>query len=639
MTTKTPAELDATLRQREIEIALLRETSDAVTSQLDLEKLFQLVAERARQLIKAETLVIPILDRECEQYTYRAGCGKHAEEILGESFPLDFGVCGWVWRHKRAWWRGILTELKPEERNRWEHQVGTLILVPLIGKDHFLGGLAGMNKIDGGEFGRRDLELLTMFASQVAVALENAFAFDDLRLARAQAELYQSALEGLNEELVNANKMLKKLALYDSLTGLPNRKLTRDRLRQTLQEARREGVAVAALIADLDHFKEINDTLGHDIGDSLLAQVARRFQTRLDPNDTLGRLGGDEFCVVLMNADRPRAEAVANGLLECLDEAITVEDYSLSVSASIGIALYPEHGEDVRTMLKRADVAMYVAKRNASGYFTYSAHEDQHSPARLSLLSELKKAVRDHAFEIHYQPTLDLKTGDFVGVEALARWPHAEKGMLPPDVFIPMLERTGLIRPFTFWVLRSAGAQCAVWGKAGLEIELSVNLCMHNLRDPMFPEQVAGVMQRYALKPGTLVGELTESVIMSESREVRKTINLLRLQGLRFSIDDFGTGYSSLSRLKDLPVSELKIDRSFITNMEQDTSNVAIVGSTIELAHSLGLIVTAEGVESRGTLEMLYQLGCDRAQGYYLCRPQPAGKLDLNRLPLECRSH
>ena len=334
-------ELEHELYQREFEIQLLKETAAAVSSHLHLDQLFQLVTERARDLIKADTVLLSIVDRDCSEYTYVAGCGKNADEIVGESLPLEYGICGWVWRHNQPWWIGILDELEAEERTRWEQEAGTVIMVPLSGKKHFLGGISGINKIGADKFSKRDLDLLTLFASQVAIALEVAMNLEELGVAHREAERYQRELQVLNKELQITNKELENLALYDHLTRLPNRKLVQDRLLQQVHTARREKLPFSVVMVDLDRFKEVNDTLGHHVGDELLKQVGMRFKHTLRHMDTIGRLGGDEFAVVLPNTDVKTACLVADKLLKTLDIPFELESATCSVDASMGIAVFP----------------------------------------------------------------------------------------------------------------------------------------------------------------------------------------------------------------------------------------------------------------------------------------------------------
>ncbi len=636
-------ELEQALSDREHELELLKETANAVGGQLDLDTVLQLIADRARRLIQAETLLIPILDENCREYTYRAGAGKNAEEIIGESLPLNYGVCGWVWRHRRPWWRGMLDELTEVERNRWEREAGTLIMVPLMGKGHFLGGIAGINKIGAEEFSRQDLNLLTLFASQVSIAIENAMAYAELAKAKSEAEAYQSDLSQLNSELTTINKELERIALYDQLTGLPNRLLIQDRLQQALFAAQRGNYQVAVMMVDLDSFKEVNDTLGHDAGDQLLKQVSERFSAELRHTDTVGRLGGDEFALIIPGASTEIAAQIAGNLLKSLDTEFEIENMRFSVGASIGVAFYPEDGADVATVLKHADMAMYIAKRNHDGFTLYNAEEDSFQPGRLTMATDLRQAMVNREFDMHYQPKIDLRTGALYGVEALARWPHSERGFVRPAEFVPILEHTGMIRAFSLWAIERGLHQCAVWQGMGLDLTVAVNLSMQNLLDPRFPDQLINLIERAKLpKPG-LVLEITESVFLSEHSKVRGVLSLLQKQGVSFSIDDFGTGHSSLSRLKKLPVSELKIDQSFVKDMEQDRDDAIIVRSTIDLAHNLGLQVIAEGVTNESTLRLLTDMGCDMAQGFYISRPLPVDEFHffientrwkVNKLPL-----
>lgn len=380
--------LESQLRDREFEIAMLRETAEAISGELDLQKIFQIVADHARKLLLAETVLIPVLDEKLAQYTYRAGCGKNADEIVGQSLPLDTGVCGWVWRHKRPWWHGVLKELDEEERNRWEKEAGTIILVPLIGKRHFLGGIAGINKIGSKDFTQRDLDLLTLFAHQVSYTIENAELFDQLNKSKSQSDEYQRELQALNTELerrvaqrttalADAVKELEHLAMHDMLTDLPNRSLVEDRLQQGIHIAKREKKVISLMMIDLNRFKEINDKHGHDVGDSLLKQVALRLRRILRQSDTAGRLGGDEFAIVLPSTDAAGAMIVAEKLLKVVEPSFKVGDNTLSCACSVGIAMYPQHGEDVASLCRSADVAMYAAKRGGKGYAVYRPGDEK----------------------------------------------------------------------------------------------------------------------------------------------------------------------------------------------------------------------------------------------------------------------
>lgn len=630
------SDLEQELRLREFEIELLKETANAVSSQLHLDSVLQLIAERARTLVQAETLLIPILNEDCSAYTYKAGCGKNADEIVGTTLPRDYGICGWVWENRRAWWRGTQNELDKEEQTRWEHEAGAVILVPLLGKNHFLGGIAGLRKLDGGEFTQRDLDLLTMFATQVGIAVENALTYKALATAKAAAESYQAQLEQLNSELARTNIELEHLALYDNLTGLPNRSLLQDRIQQALYTATRDGHQLGILVLDLDQFKDVNDTLGHEIGDQLLKAVGERYNAVLRKTDTVGRLGGDEFAVIIPNTDTDAAVRMAEQLLAVLEQPFRLDNNTLSIDASLGIALYPEHGLDVAALLKHADVAMYMAKRNKSGYALYDTAEDPHSPIRLGMLGDLRQALGRSELLLYYQPKIDLRTGRIIGVEALARWEHREHGMIMPDHFIPLMEQTGLIRGFTQTALNMALQQCAAWRQDGHEIIMAINLSAHNMRDPLLASHIAALLKKWSLTSDSVILEITESAVMGESTVTHETIEAIDRSGVRFSIDDFGTVYSSLSRLKRLPVRELKIDRIFIKDMLHDCDDAVIVHSTIDLAHNLGLSVTAEGVEDAATAQRLRELGCDYAQGYHFSRPLPADRVTALLKTAEC---
>ncbi|MDH5191290.1 MAG: EAL domain-containing protein [Gammaproteobacteria bacterium] len=621
------ASLEAELHHREREIAILKKISDAVTHNVGLDKIFQMVAEHARDLINAETLLIPVLDENKESYTYRAGCGKNANEIIGESLPLEFGVCGWVWANKKPWWSGVIETLSAEEKIRWKEEAGTVILVPMVGQNSFLGGIAGIKKEDGTEFNERDLNLLSLFAQQISNAIENVTSYEQLTQAKEEAIKYQVELQKLNSQLIDTNKELEHLALYDTLTALPNRTLIQDRIQQGLLNAQRDKEALSVLIIDLDSFKEVNDTLGHDTGDELLKQVGNRFQHSLRHVDTVGRLGGDEFAVIVSNADTDEAVLVANNLLKVLDEPFIVNESNFHISASVGIASYPEHGEDVSTLIKRADVAMYVAKRARCGYFVYDLNEDPNSLGRLTLMGELRKAIDEDSMELYYQPKLDLESGKIVGVEALARWTIPEKGMIPPDFFVPVMEQTGLIKPFTKWALNKAIGQCVAWQKENIDITMSVNLSVYNLRDPEFLHVTSELLKKWKPKPGSIILEITESAIMTDDDFTRNVLSNLSKEGVHFSIDDFGTGYSSLVHLKQLQPSEIKIDKSFVMDMNTNKDDAVIVRSTIDLGHNLGLKVVAEGVETQEVMDSLKELGCEMIQGYHISRPLPVNEI------------
>jgi diguanylate cyclase (GGDEF)-like protein len=416
---------------------------------------------------------------------------------------------------------------------------------------------------------------------------------------------------------------LEHHALHDSLTELPNRDLFQDRLRQALARSARDRSRVAVMLLDLDRFKEINDTLGHQSGDDLLRELAARLDRVVRGTDTVARLGGDEFGVVLpLDAGADVVETV-DRLRETLERPVSLQGLSVSVGASIGVALAPDHGSDVETLVKYADVAMYVAKERHSRYEIYNESRDWKDASSLSLAGELRTAIDEGGFQLLYQPKADLGSGRPAGVEALVRWQHASRGVLLPAEFIPLAEQTGLIKTLTTRVLDQAVGQCAAWRKAGLDVRVAVNLDMRNLLDLEFPAQVEGVLRRWAVPADSLALEITESTMMADPVRVAEVAMRLSRMGVTISIDDFGSGYTSLRHLKELPVDELKIDKSFVTSVAENRDDATIVRTMIDLARNLGLRVVAEGVETEHTWQLLRSLDCDLAQGFFISRPLP----------------
>ncbi|MCW9014324.1 MAG: EAL domain-containing protein [Gammaproteobacteria bacterium] len=620
-------DLRKSLRNREAEIELLQETFEQVGSELELEKVFQIVAERAHQLVQAETILIPILDDDCETYTYRGGSGKNASEIVGESLPINFGVCGWVWRHKKAWWRGILDELNEEERNLWEQEAGTVILVPLQGKKHFLGGIAGINKIGGGEFDRRDMVLLSLFASIVAIAIENAMAVQRIEYANQTNEKNQHRLERLNRQLMESSRELEQLSLYDPVTSLPNRSLFHDRLNQNISVAQKNNQHIGVLLVDLNNFKGINETLGHEQGDQLLKEFAQRLLSILNPDETISRLGGDEFGLILPKSDAKKTLARGRKLLQLLDDYFVIDHAEITIGACIGACIYPDHGDDIANLLRRADNAMHNAKRQKRDIFLYDPEEDHSSMRQLTMATDLRKAFDENQFELFYQPKINMADDSLIGVEALGRWKHPLRGYIPPAIFIPNLEQLGMIDRFTYKAIELALDQISQWEQQGYNIKVAINLSTQTLMNPEFILHLKDIIKNPATGE-KLLFEITENLFLSEYDRLSETLAFIRDLGIHLSIDDFGTGYSSLSRLKKLPVSELKIDQSFVTDMIDDADDKVIVKSTIELAHNLGLNVVAEGIETEDVYKKLKLMGCDIAQGYFISKPIPSNEFD-----------
>jgi diguanylate cyclase (GGDEF)-like protein len=422
----------------------------------------------------------------------------------------------------------------------------------------------------------------------------------DVRRARAKAE-----------------ERIRHLAYYDSLTELPNRTLFQNRLEMAVANAQRTGNPLSVLIMDLDGFKEINDTMGHMMGDAVLREIGKRLQGGLRDSDTVARLGGDEFAVLLSGVGQTGAELAARKLLAAVQEPLTIEGLNLDVHGSVGIAIAPAHGTEAQLLVQRADVAMYVAKGDRSGFAVYAQELDRHSPERLALMGDFRHAIARDELRVHYQPKLNLKTREVFSVEALVRWQHPQLGLILPNRFIPMAEQTGAIRPLTLWMLERALQQGLDWHAKGHDLIVAVNLSPRNLQDGELPERVRALLELLSAPASMLELEIIESVIMSDPLRALQVLTRLSKMGLRLAVDDFGTGYSSFSYLRRLPVHEIKIDKSFIADMVEDHDEV-IVQSTIELAHNLGLTCVAEGVPDQQTLERLAELGCDTAQGDFI---------------------
>jgi diguanylate cyclase (GGDEF)-like protein len=410
---------------------------------------------------------------------------------------------------------------------------------------------------------------------------------------------------------------------YDLLTDLPNRTLFHDRVEQAINNAKRNQEIMALLVMDMDDFKEVNNTLGHFSGDILLKQLASRLRASVWEIDTVARLGADEFAVLLPEIkQKDDAIHVARKLCQAMEREFIIGDINLNMLMSIGIVFFPEHGDDVDSLLQKAEVALYLAKQTKGfSIEVYSPERDQHSTRRLTLLGELRQAIEHGDLILHYQPKIDISSRRIVAVESLVRWQHPQYGMLPPDEFISLAERTGLIRPLTYWVIGEALKQCAEWQTHGFSIDVAVNVPVSVLLDSTFSERLETLLKQHHLTAGRLVVEITESSLMEDQEYALQLLSHLSRIGVRISIDDFGTGYSSLAYLRRLPVSEIKIDQSFVMGMLENENDAVIVRATIGLAHNLGMTVIAEGVAEAAILKKLTIWGCNLAQGHYISPP------------------
>jgi diguanylate cyclase (GGDEF)-like protein len=454
---------------------------------------------------------------------------------------------------------------------------------------------------------RREQQVLLTLAHAVSSTVQNARLYSEMR-SHAEAKAYEAS--------------------HDALTGLGNRSLLQEQAGRTMAADVERGTQCALLIVDLDHFKEINDTLGHGAGDLLLSQVGQRIAAAVPQADAVCRLGGDEFAVLLGGFARAEdADALAAELLRVLAEPAVFDGLRLSVEGSVGVACAPQDATTFDELLKRADVALYQAKDTRGAFAHYSAERDESSLHRLALAAELRAALAEDQLVVHFQPKYELRTRTLIGAEALVRWQHPERGLLPPSEFISAVEHSGLIRAFTLTVLEKAIAEAAAWSRGGRPMSVAVNLSARNLLDRELPADVARVLQRHGLAAERLVLEITETTMMSELDVVEDVLAQLRRLGVELSVDDFGTGYSSLAFLQRVRVNEVKVDRSFVAGLADSDNDRALVRATVQLAHSLGARAVGEGVEDEALVVVLRELGCDYGQGYHLGRPMPADAL------------
>ena len=606
----------AALADRHLNLERLYRFTQAVSSSPEVEETLGRVLAQARELLHSDRAEVAFVASASGGVAHvRLGASGRLSHSDDPQSPED----EWLLAHVVAGGDPLLLprSTRDAEQRRWldAQAARDAVAVPLRGGAGILGALVVTDRLgDVRTFDAEDVLLLETVANHASVALQNGELMDKLR--------HES--------------------VHDALTGLPNRSHLQAELGTALDEVadgRSGGVAV--MILDLDGFKEVNDTLGHQQGDALLVEVGKRLAAAVADGGVVARLGGDEFAVLLSGTEENAAVRVGRRLLRALEHPVRLDGLEIEIGASLGLALAPRHAQDPAGLLKRADIAMSDAKATVGGLRVFEADLDSDNPRRLMLVSELRAALNHGHVEVHVQPQARLSSGTTVSVEALARWHHPELGTVPPDEFIPVAERSGLIGPLTTQVLDGSLAAVAEWRRQGQDLSIAVNLSTRSLHDADLVHEVSRLLRRHGVPASRLTLEVTESSVMADPARATAVLHQLRDLGARLSVDDFGTGYSSLSYLKRLPVHEVKIDRSFITGLAGQGEDAAIVRAIIDLGRHLGLEVVAEGVEDRETWELLADMGCDLGQGWHLGRPMPAGELlpwlathSLERRPL-----
>ncbi|WP_455198328.1 putative bifunctional diguanylate cyclase/phosphodiesterase [Kaarinaea lacus] len=434
-------------------------------------------------------------------------------------------------------------------------------------------------------------------------------------------------LANLFQRLANQKTEIEHRSRHDPLTSLPNRQTIGEILDASIRSNNNDSENLILCLIDINGLSDVNDTLGHEYGDRLLINVSERLKDILRTSDQVGRFGGDKFATILTHSKNTAIEEVCNRILAIFDRTFQVDGHGLYLGATLGIASYPEHAEEPKSLIQKAEIALHTAKDSSKDFYIYDVNIDQSKDKRLNLANDLRNAIRDGQLELYYQPQQNLRTGKIVSVEALARWNHPEHGFIPPDTFISIAERTGMIKQFTEWVLTTAVKQCSEWRKSFQSLSVSINLSARNLHDETMAKQIARLIRHWKIIPEQICLEITETAMMADPEHARLLLEEMDRLGLKISIDDFGTGYSSLTYLKRLPVDEIKIDRSFVMNMGNSENDASIIRATVGLAHDLGLTVVAEGVEDQESQDQLKQMGCEIAQGYHICKPVPASEI------------
>jgi diguanylate cyclase (GGDEF)-like protein len=598
----------ANLQQKHDDLELLYDFTRRTGRALQVDSAMRELLGQVRAVLRADSAAIIVRSSTTEGSLIRTSLATDGQlEILPAN---EDGL----WRRMEQTGQPLLAAAPIREQQIKDdlepYAVKDAVIAPLRRVDGELLGIMMANDRLGElrTFTAEDLKLFEALANHASVSLENRHLIERLRSEAADKE---------------------HQALHDSLTGLPNRQLFQQRVEHALRSAGTGGM-VAVMLLDLDRFKEVNDTLGHHNGDLLLQEIGDRLRRILRAGDSVARLGGDEFAVLVPNlAGEEAATAAAEGIRLALERPFTIADVDIDVGCSVGIAMAPEHGTNATLLLQRADVAMYAAKSSQGGVELYDADRDTYSLERLALVGELRTAIERGELAVHYQPKADTNSGRLLGMEALVRWDHPRHGHIAPEEIISIAEQTGLIRPLTLWVLNQALRECRSWRRDGRPFDVAVNLSIRNLLDAELPNDVLRLLTELGMPASALTFEITESSIMNDPVRSLAVLARLRSMGIHMAIDDFGTGYSSFSHLRRLPVSEIKIDKSFVQFLATDESDLVLVRSIIDLGRNLGLRVVAEGVEDEVSWQRLAQFGCEVVQGYVLTQPLAPGELQL----------
>lgn len=740
-------DLEGELFLRNQQIALFKEVVTAVRERLDLESIFQLVATFAQGLIQAETVLIPVLDEDSTQYTYRAGVGVNADEIVGESLDINLGICGWVWTHRRPWWQGVLNELSENERNQWEKEVGNVILVPLIGRNNFLGGIAGINKIGGGDFDQHDLDLLTLLASQIATAIDNNNLIEQLEHANqrlyAEKEKAQVTLSSIGDAVITTDtdgridylnpvaerlfdtssdaarqrhlsdlgtlliedtqqpatglvehclregrlpnqfstlllvrqdgenltiepnaapirdhdgkmsgivfvfhdvsqtheltRQLSHQATHDVLTGLFNRRDFEIKVKHAIRHAEGGDKEHSLLYMDLDQFKVINDTCGHIAGDELLKQYTAKLAELVRHGDTLARIGGDEFGLLLEDCPHQQALLVAGKIQDMTQRfRFAWGEKTFGIGISIGMISINHHSHSVIDVISRVDAACYMAKEAGRGRIYVHDAADQALLTRhgeMEWTPRITQALEEQRMVLYYQPIVhQSRIADLTShYEILIRMIDESGKLIPPGAFLPAAERYNLIARIDRWVISQYFRWLAEHPGQLHALELgSINLSGKSLGDETCLRHIENELREFAIPPEKICFEITETEAISNLTQAKSFIRKLKNHGCKFALDDFGSGFSSYAYLKNLPVDYLKIDGMFVKDIQSDPANFAMVESINHIGHVMGRQTIAEFVENTETLQTLNELGIDYMQGYGIAKPAPLRNLEKN---------